>query len=258
MAKATLPATDLIGLALGGGAVLGAAHIGVLRALDELDIEIAMVSGTSIGALIGSLYAFGMDWRAIRDVAVDLDWLDLSRPSWSQYGMVSNSRIGKLVHDCVGAVDIEDAQRPLAIVATDIATGDKVVLRHGPVARAVTASTCIPGIFIPVECEDRLLVDGGIVENVPILSLKEMEAGYVIGVDLYARPGLGHPKNLVQVLINTVSIALHHATRLQTEHADLLLQPDLSKFNLYDLDQVPALIEHGYRSAMHALTQQTQ
>ncbi|HDP97696.1 MAG TPA: patatin, partial [bacterium] len=157
-----------IGLALGGGAVLGAAHIGVLKAMEELDIPVHFVAGTSIGALVAALYAFGKDYKQIEKIAAELDWLDVSGLSLSQYGLLSNKKLGKIINKAIGDVDFEDARIPLAMIATDISHGKEVVLKQGNVATAVMASTCIPGIFIPVEIEGKLLVDGGVVENVPI------------------------------------------------------------------------------------------
>jgi len=140
-----------IALALGGGAVLGAAHVGVLRALTELDITVSMISGTSIGAFIASLYAFGKSWQEIRDIVYDLDWLDMTSLALSQYGLLSNRKIAGIVVALLGDKNIEEAPIPLSIVATDIGTGKKVILAKGDVALAVMASSCIPGLFKPVE-----------------------------------------------------------------------------------------------------------
>lgn len=117
-----------IGLALGGGAVLGAAHVGVLRAVDELAIGIKALSGTSIGSFIASLHAFGMVWREIEAVALELDWLDLTGLTLSQFGVLSNKKFGGIVRDLPGKKRIEESPVPLAIIATDIGSGDKVVL----------------------------------------------------------------------------------------------------------------------------------
>ncbi len=121
-----------------------------------------------------------------------------------------------------------------------------MVLSKGSVADAVMASTCIPGIFVPIEKDNQLLIDGGVMENVPVLSLQEMGADFIIGVDLNAKQSFIKPNNIVEVLINTINLTLASATRLQTERTDLLITPDVSEFNLYDTSQVSALIERGY------------
>ncbi|NIT59000.1 MAG: patatin, partial [Aliifodinibius sp.] len=129
-----------IGLALGGGATLGAAHVGVLRALEEAEIEIDCIAGTSIGALVGALYAFGMSVDKIETIALDLDWPDISGLALSKMGLLNNKAMGKLLDTYLGDVQFDEAQIPFAAVATDIATGEKVILETGDVSEAVKAS----------------------------------------------------------------------------------------------------------------------
>lgn len=247
-----------IGLGLGGGAVYGAAHIGVLRAMEEKEIEINMVAGTSIGAFVAAFYAFGMRWKEISDGVNDLDWMDISKISLSNYGLLSNSNFGKLVIKHLGDVQIEDAQIPLAMVATDITSGECIVLKQGSVAKAVIASTCIPGIFAPVEIDGRLLVDGGVVENVPISPLRNMGADQIIAVDLNTGFSNKRPANIIEVLLNSFHFTLANVTKQKTKLADILLTPDLSKFNRYDTKQIPELIEKGYQSALEILDREGQ
>lgn len=238
-----------IGLALGGGAVLGAAHIGVLKALEKSDISISYVAGTSIGALISAFLAFGKGWEEIREVVKDLNWLDISGISLSQFGLLSNKKLGRIIIENLGDVSFDEALIPLAMVATDISTGEKVVLKTGSVATAVMASTCIPGIFVPVEINGKILVDGGIVENVPVTTLKDMGADQIIGVDLNSKHTRKKPRNIIEVLLRSFDFTLKTATKLQTEQADILIEPDLSSFNMVDVDQMDDLIETGYQEA---------
>ena len=242
-----------IGLALGGGSVLGAAHIGILRALEELDIPVSYVAGTSIGAFISAFYAFDKSWQEIEDIVMDLDWLDISGMSLSRYGLLSNTKLGQIITDNIGHACLEQAQIPIAMIATDISSGEKVVLREGNVATAAMASTCIPGIFIPVEIDDRLLVDGGIVENVPISPLEEMGADFIIGVDLNANHSYKTPSNIIEVLLNAFDFTMRSATKLQTAEADVLITPDLTSFNSIDTAQVADLIDSGYSEAKTTL-----
>ena len=240
-------------LALGGGAVLGAAHVGVLKALTELHIPVTMVSGTSIGAFIASLYAFGKSWKEIRDIAFGLDWFDFSGLVLSQYGLLSNKKFGGIVTELLGHKNIEDALIPLSIVATDIGTGKKVVFTEGDVAVAVMASSCIPGIFRPVNYFGALLVDGMLMENVPVSPLVERGAESIICVDLLARHAFQKPDNIIGLLLNAFYSAITNTTAIQIEPADLCIAPDLSVFNLIDVDQVPDLLDAGYRDALPAL-----
>jgi NTE family protein len=235
-----------IGLALGGGVVLGAAHIGVLKAVEEFDIKISYLAGTSIGALIAALHAFGKTWEDIKTMALELDWFDMSSLSISKYGLLSNKNIGAIIIENLGDITFEDANIPLAIIATDITSGDKVVLTEGNIAKSVMASTCIPGVFHPIDIQGKLLVDGAIVENVPTASIREMGAEIIVGVDLNVKNRCKKPENIVEVLINAFDFTLMNASKLQTEDADILITPDLSAFNPIDLSQVPDLIEKGY------------
>ena len=238
-----------IGLALGGGAVLGAAHVGVLRALEEFDISINCVAGTSIGAFISAFFAFNKHWTEIKEITLDLNWLDISALSLSKMGLLSNEKLGKLITEHIGDVNFAKADIPIAMISTDISNGEKIILKEGKVADAVMASTCIPGIFIPLEIGNKLLVDGGIVENVPITPLKEMGADFIIAVDLNAEYSHKKPEGIVEVLLNTYDFTIMTATKLQTEEADVLIKPDLSSFNMVDTNQTADLIEQGYLEA---------
>lgn len=165
-----------IGLALGGGAVLGAAHIGVLKALEDYGYEITSITGTSIGAFVASLYAFGLPVAEIEKLALKLRWIDISELSLSQFGLLSNENLGDIVIENITGENIEESKIPLAVIATNITSGEKVVLKEGNIKSAVMASTCLPGVFIPVNINNDLLIDGGVTENVPVSPLLEMGA----------------------------------------------------------------------------------
>ncbi|MFA6618955.1 MAG: patatin-like phospholipase family protein [Candidatus Neomarinimicrobiota bacterium] len=242
-----------IGLALGGGSVLGAAHIGVLRALEELDIEIDLIAGTSIGALIAGLYANGVSWQEIETMTEDLRWFDLSAPTLSRLGLLSNRRMGDLIREKIGNVNLEDSKIPVAMIAADIESLKKVILTKGEVAKASMASTCVPGIFSPVEIDNRLLVDGGVVESVPVSPLLDMGAEIIIAVNLNSENKSEKPKSLIQVLLRTFSLSSNVATKFQLSDVDILIAPDLSEFNVVDIDQSPDLIQKGYEEAIKVL-----
>ncbi|WP_109829672.1 patatin-like phospholipase family protein [Reichenbachiella versicolor] len=123
-----------VGLALGGGAVLGAAHIGVIKALEEADIEVVKITGTSIGAFVASLYAFGKSCEEMEKIGLDLDWADIAKVKLSKNALFSNEKLGKLVSQYIGDRKIEESNIPLSLVATDVTNGEKVMLNKGTAA----------------------------------------------------------------------------------------------------------------------------
>ena len=239
-------------MALGGGAVLGAAHIGVLRALEEFNISVDCVAGTSIGAFIAAFVAFNKHWNEIKEIVQDLNWLDVSHISFSQKGLLSNKKLGRVIINTIGDMNFGQSNIPAAMIATDISNGEKVILKEGKISDAVMASTCIPGIFTPVKINKRLLVDGGIVENVPISPLKEIGAHFIIAVDLMTGYSHKRPENIIKIL-NTFYFTIMNVTKLQTKEADLIIKPDLTDFNMVDTHQVTDLIETGYYEARKML-----
>ncbi len=238
-----------LGVAFGGGAVLGAAHIGAIRAMHELGLRPGCISGTSIGSFIAALYAFGKSWEEIRDVAFDLDWSDLSGLTLSEYGLLSNRKFGAMVNRLLGARRIETAPVPLAIVATDVSSGSKVVFREGDVATAVMASSSIPGIFRPVEYGGMLLVDGVLTENVPVSPLRTMGATRIVCIDLLGRHIFRRPEHMATLLMNAFYSALRTISEFQIRDADLVLAPDLGGFSLVDMSAVPQILQAGYAEA---------
>ena len=242
-----------VGLALGGGAVLGAAHIGVLRAIEEFGIEVDCIAGTSIGAFVAGLYAFGLDWQDIQKISENLNWLDISGLSFSNMGLLSNRKMGELIREKIGDVNLEDSPIPVAMITADIETMEKVVLTTGDVGRAAMASTSIPGIFTPVEIDGRLLIDGGVVENVPISPLVDMDVDIIIAVDLNSDHKSKRPENILEILLRSFVMSTQATTQFQTRNADILIKPDLSEFNVIDIDQSHDLIEKGYQEALKTL-----
>ncbi len=242
-----------IGLALGGGAVLGAAHVGVLKAVHESGIKIDYIAGTSIGAFVGAFFAFGKSCDEIEEIALKLNWIDIAELSLSRYGLLSNEKMGKLLHQHIGNAKIEESDIPLAMVATDAASGEKVVINSGSVTDGIKASTCIPGIFNPIEIDEKMLLDGGIVENVPIQTVRNMGADYVIGVDLNAQFKYEKPQHIFDVLLNSFHFTMLTSSRLQSREADLLIKPNLSNYSRSNMDHLKDLMQQGYDDAKKAL-----
>lgn len=244
-----------IGLALSGGSVLGTAHIGSLRALEENGIRPDYIAGTSIGAFVGAFYAFGFSCDEIEKIALEFKWLDIVDLSLSKYALLSNGKMEKLIKKHLGDRQIEEAKIPLAIVATDIAKGKKVVFKKGPVSKAVMASTCIPGIFKPVEIEKKVLVDGGVLENLPVKTVKKMGAEHIIAIDLNAKHKFKKPGHILDVIIASFHLLMKNSTMMQSKLADWNITPDLSRFNYIDSSQIPDLIKKGYEDTRKFLEQ---
>jgi NTE family protein len=248
-----LPGNGTLGLALSGGAVLGCCQIGVLQALDEAGIKVTHLAGTSIGALVAAFYAFGLTPREIENVAGSITWADLTRPTPSRLGLLSQEGLRKILQSRIGSVRLEEAPIPLAMVATDISTGEKVVMTEGDLAVAASASACFPGIFVPVEREGRLLVDGGLVEHLPVSPLQAWGVDRILGVDVFLGMTFRRPTKFLNLMKNAVDIVLVQGSRRVMADVDLLITPDLEGFSSTELKDVPGLVQAGYRAAQEAL-----
>lgn len=241
------PFNTRIGLALGGGAAKGIAHIGVLKALEEEHIKVHCVSGTSVGALVASYFAFGRPAESILSICSELNLSKLIDFTLERGGLFSTDNIREMLLRDLGDCRIEDAEIPLAICATDIETGEQLIFREGNLADVVCASMAVPGLFVPVEIDGRILVDGGLVENVPISPLRQMGAGIIVAVDLSHVGRYPKPQNTLDVVANAINIGIDFNTRKQLKKADIALPLDLSRYSLTNnADRVDELYMEGY------------
>lgn len=241
-----------LGIALGGGGPRGIAHIGVLQAFEDAGIKIDMFAGTSVGSLVAALYIFGIPLQKIKDYALNMSWWTISKPVLSRFGLVSNEKMRDIVVDFLGARTIEEAPIPIKIVATDITTGEEVVIDQGDIAHAVMASSSIPGIFTPVVFGDRLVVDGGLSENVPLSVVKDMQADVIIGVDLMTKRTPRRPQGLIDVMMNAFDITMQHTHRPKAE-ADIIIRPNMDSFIKTEKSQLEKLYSEGYKSGQEAI-----
>lgn len=248
-----------VGLALSGGAARGFAHIGVVKVLQEHGIPIDYVAGTSAGSIVGALLCSGYDWKEMEEVAYSLKWPELVSPTLSGMGLVKAEKLEEFIGELIGEGAFGELQTPFRAVAVDIARGEEVVISSGSVARAVRASTAVPGIFEPLIEDDRALVDGGVINNFPVDVVKEMGASAVIGVDLNAyRPNTAIPVSLLDVTYRSFAVLLDGTSAAGRESADILIQPNLEEFSYYDLSAADQLMERGEAAAMDALEQLEQ
>lgn len=216
-----------IGVALGSGGVRGFAHIGVLQALAEADIPVHAVSGSSMGALIAGVYATGAPLRIMEQIATHLPiarWIDFTVP---RLGLVSGQRVHELLRLLTKGHTFEEAKIPLAIVATDIELGERVEFTAGPIHEAIRASIAIPGIFQPYRYMGRLLVDGGVIDRVPIEAVRGLGADFVIGVDVGLFEKLPPVKHLLDVLLQSMDIMQREIFRYRMLDADFVVRPRL-------------------------------
>ena len=240
-----------IGLALGGGIARGITHIGVLQALAELNIDIDIVSGTSSGSIIGALFAAGYPPQGIEQVARTTTWRDLGHLVVPRRSLLSADRLEKSLETLLRGKSFVDLRLPFAAVCTDLLRAEKVAVNSGPVSLAVRASCALPGLFPPVEWEDRLLVDGGTVENVPVQTAKELGADYVIGVDLYSDIAtISQVDGIIGVLMRGLEITQRYRCMAQLQTADVCIEPRLAGESLIDLHRVDEYVQAGYEATM--------
>jgi NTE family protein len=243
-----------IGLVLSGGAVRGIAHIGVLEVLEEAGIPIHCVVGVSAGSAVGAAYCAGLTPARLREVAADLRWTRISRVQRPKLGLLDMSPLEDYFNELLGArLTFADLRIPFAAVAADVVNSELVVLREGPVATAVRASCAVPAIFSPVRLNGRLLVDGGLINNLPVSVARNLGADYVIAVDLLPRGALGRePRNLLEMLAASF-YARMLITHSEASQADCLITPDVTHVGLTDFSNAPALLEAGRVAAHMAL-----
>ncbi len=244
-----------IGLALGGGGARGIAHLGVWQRLRELGVPIHCVAGTSIGAIVGAIIAAGRVDAALAWCA-EPDWKKLPKLVFgnrlSSKALMQGRRVEELLAKLIGAREFSNLSMPFAAVATDLNSGEAVTMREGDVLSAVRASMSIPGVFRPVERQGRVLVDGQLVEPVPVATCREMGAEKVIAVDInppnQTLAGKSWEKvNIVDVLVGTLSIFNREMTRrvFAEDRPDVLIRPPVGDVWMLDFRHAERLVEIG-------------
>ena len=218
-----------LGLALGGGAARGFAHIGVLQVLEEEGIKPTLVVGTSAGSVVAAFYASGktaaqLQWLA--DTMDESQFTDWANP-FTGRGMLRGEALGKYVNSQLNGMKIEDMKMPLGIVATDLRTGDGILFRRGDVATAVRASSAVPSVFEPVRIGGKDYVDGGLVSPVPVRYAREMGADVVLAIDISSRPEDAKTSDVLKVLLQTFSIMGKSISQLELAQADVVVRPAL-------------------------------
>ena len=225
------PHSVKIGLALGGGAARGFAHIGVIKALEAQGIVPDIVVGTSAGSLVGALYAAGNNGFALHKLALQMDEAtisDWSVPLFSKAtGVLKGEALQSYVNRAVNNQPIEKLKLPFGAVATDLNTGQPILFRRGNTGAAVRASSAVPGVFQPVRIGDHSYVDGGLVSPVPVRFAREMGADFVIAVNISAQPDAQPANSTLDVLLQTFAIMGQSINQYELREADVVIQPRL-------------------------------
>ena len=243
-----------VGLALSGGFARGFAHLGVLQVLEQHQIPISHIAGTSVGSILGAAYASGAPLARIMETCRTLRFRDIARWRVSRLGLASNQRLGGLIERVFESRQFADLRIPLAVVATDLASGEPVVFTQGNLVDAIRASCAFPGLFEPVEIGTRCLADGGLVAPVPTRAARDLGATSVIGISVGTQDGhRGAPTNIFQVVSRAVSAAQKHQLEVWERHADLVLRPDVQSIAWDDFHRADEAIQAGAATARRAL-----
>ena len=245
-----------IGLALGGGGARGFAQIGVIRALEREKVPIDVVAGTSVGSLIGALYAdtgksLDLEFSALNVTNEDL--FDYKALAILSGGFVKGERLEEFLAGKLKNREIEKLALPFAAVATELRTGKTVSFQRGPVARAVHASSAIPGVFVPVTIDGRVFVDGGVTDPVPVDAARGLGAEIVIAVAIPHAVPPKVPSNPIEVAYQAVTIMAAEIGRLRAREADVVISPDVGDTPYDDFSRKKALIEAGEAAALAAM-----
>jgi NTE family protein len=228
--------------------------LGVLQVLEQNHIPISCIAGTSVGSILGAAYASGAPLARIIATCRTLRFRDIGAWRVSRLGLASNHRLGDLIARVFDSKHFEDLRIPLAVVATDLNTGEPVVLTHGNLVDAIRASCAFPGLFEPVKIGTRCLADGGLVAPVPTRAARDLGAEFVLGVSVGIQDAdRGSPSNIFQVVTRAVSAAQKHQLEVWERHADLVLRPDVQSFAWDAFDRADEAIEAGAAVARRAL-----
>ena len=248
------PAPPLrIGLALGGGAARGFAHVGVIKALEAQGIVPQVITGTSAGAVVGALYAAGLNGLDLQRVALDMEESQVGDWSLPDRGVFKGEALQNFVNAAVGQRSIEKLPRRFGAVATDLRSGAAITFRSGNTGMAVRASASVPGVFQPVAIQGRDYVDGGLVSPLPVRAAREMGADFVIAVDIAGKPRDRATRSTLDVLLQTVAIMGQTLGRYEATEADLVIRPATADLSATDFAGRHRAVLEGERAAAAAM-----
>ncbi len=243
------------GLALGGGAARGFAHVGVIQVLEEAGIKPDLVVGTSAGSVVAAFYASGKDGAQLQKAAETMEEATIT--DWTVpllgRGMMRGDGLARYVNKQTGGRRIEEFKMPLGIVATDLKTGDGVLFQRGDAGTAVRASSAVPSVFEPVRIGNREFVDGGLVSPVPVRYARQMGAEYVLAIDISSPPETGKTGDMFDILMQTFTIMGKSINHFELREADLVVRPALNDVGSADFKARRRSIEAGRAAMLQAL-----
>ncbi|MGM0437798.1 MAG: patatin-like phospholipase family protein [Bacillota bacterium] len=238
-----------IGLALGAGGARGLAHVGVLKFFEEEKIDIDIIAGTSIGSIVGGLYSAGIPVKYMEKIAEEIDWDTLTDVTFPRKGLIKGNKILKFFEVLTQNKNFSDLNIPFSAIACDIENGEHVVINSGSVAKAIRSSIAIPGIFVPFNHQDRLMVDGAVLDRVPVSTVRKMGADIIIAVDIKVRDVNNKIDNIFDVLFNTFDIMQYEFQKLKDTGADITINPKLEDVDTLNLDNTALSVNEGYQEA---------
>ena len=247
------PRPPRIGLALGGGAARGFAHIGVIQALEEAGIRPDLVAGTSAGSLVAALYASGKSGAEMARLALAMDESAITDWAFPGRGLIKGEALARYVREQTGGKLIEQLPMPLGIVATDLDNGTGVLFQRGDVGTAVRASSAVPAVFQPVKIGAREYVDGGLVSQVPVQFARQMGAELVIAVDISSPPDGNATGDAFKMLLQTFAIMGRSINQLELKGADVVIRPKLTGVSSADFTARKRAIDIGHEAGQAAL-----
>jgi NTE family protein len=238
-----------IALVLGGGAAKGFAHIGVIKSLEAQSIKPDIVVGTSVGSLVAALYASGYDGFELQRLAMEMKESMVSDWSLPDRGILKGEALQEFVNRNVQGRTLDKLSRKVAVVATDLQSGELIVFERGDTGMAVRASSSVPGVFQPVKISGREYVDGGLVSPVPVKVARNLGADFVIAVDISSRPSLKPVQGTLDVLLQTFTIMGNAIAAGELQQADVVIKPDISRLSSTDFQSRHLAILEGERAA---------
>ena len=252
----TSPAASIkIGIALGGGAAKGFAHIGVIKMLEANGLTPAVVAGTSAGSVVGALYASGMNAFELQEKAVALDETRIRDLQLSSGGLVLGQKLEDYVNEQVRRKPLEQLPKPFVAVATRLEDGERTVFARGNTGQAVRASSSVPGVFQPVTIGKYHFVDGGIVSPVPVDAARQLGADVVVAVDISNKARGQSPGNMLGALNQSIAIMGQKLGEAELARADVIIRPKVLDIGATDFSQRAAAILEGEKAALAAMSQ---